>query len=216
MTLIVTQFYRINNKYLIINGADSAICNSDGELINDDTKKIFRIDEINASVSFFGDDFVKGAIEDLIDEKYSSIICFARKLKERINDISFILKKNPPTGVHITGIDKNGCPKFYFIRNIKHINTSDNSIKYDTTNLYAKFKITEEFKEYRIDDGKYLTLVNGRLDEYHALWEKKSLKFEHIKNLEARFKKTFEAVRDEMLSHNKCSVAGEITTIIHY
>lgn len=128
MTLIVNEImYFPGNpgRSLIVAAADSQITENGAPRAPQ--RKIFQIESLNATVSYFGmvDVNMKESFEDLlarfvISHGTNDIRTFAHALRSEIDmrvDKSRLATR--ASGLHVCGFNGKGVPEFWFIRNIR-------------------------------------------------------------------------------------------------
>jgi hypothetical protein len=191
MTLIVNEIYydRENpGKSRIYSAADRRIsCNGSS---SGQGKKLFHVDRLNLTVSYFGlaEGKVKRArarysFEELISEfikqdTSKSIEAFASQLQRHLNDIipPTLLKKYP-SGLHVCGFTPKGIPQMWFITNIGGMDG------FFHTNFRPAYSVPSEelssvhlksiYDEQSGEPSKSFSISfqNGDLRSFHAAWQ---------------------------------------------
>lgn len=175
MTLILNQV-KFKSNY----GDSYWICAADrrlstyGAFHSTSRKKIFPVKYINATVSYFGlavwkysnkevyfSDILKNEITKLYKSK--DLDDFAINLIESLNKkLPINILKDTPTGIHISGFNKDGIPCFLYSSNIGKINSS-----YHYENIKDKLSIPSnhldrDLRNHYNWDGNSFNTLSGK------------------------------------------------------
>lgn len=177
MTLLITEIHPagVLPDPVIIFGADRRISSKDR--YHGTRKKLFAVPTIRAGIGFFGlAEFSSGTRRIDISEWLKGYIVtrsrtpgtleeLAHALTGELNSlVPLHLREKHISGFHLAGINKDGMPEFWFIRNVED----------DKTTLTGKYSAREDFitrDAPKLITGEFATYRNGDIRGHVAAWE---------------------------------------------
>lgn len=178
MTLLVTEIHPVGvlPDPVIVFAADRRI--SSANLYHATRKKLFAVPSQRAGLGFFGlAEFSSGSKRIDISEWLKRFISiqsrnpgtlkdFANGLADELNRLVPVpIRKTQISGFHLAGLNKDGVPEFWFIRNIED----------DRTTISGMYSAREDFlrrDSKNLITGDFATYRNGDIRGHVAAWER--------------------------------------------